>query len=103
MTDEVTQFRNFNQQYQLVVSQKQRHNMQVAEIDSALKELENASGKVYMGIGTLMIEQTKDYAKKKLKEQEKEIKERVDILDKQENTIRKKLEELQKKIQEKQE
>ena len=101
MADEINQFRAFNQQYQLILAQKQRLGIQAAELQNAMEDLDKATGKVFFATGTILIEGTKEDVKKKLETQKKEAEEREGILAAQEEKLKKKLNELQKKIQEK--
>ena len=96
---ELNEARTLNQQYQLVLAQKQALSMRVAELEGVLKELENAKGRVYYGAGSVLIESDKKTVTEKLKKQKKETEDSVETISAREESIRKKLEDFQKKVQ----
>lgn len=76
--------------------QKQTFEMEVAEIEASLKELEKSGDEVFKIIGQMMLKTDKDDLKKGLSERKKQISSNLDLLKKQETTILKNLGELKK-------
>lgn len=96
------QLRAMSQQYQMVMAQSQRLAMDDKEIGISLTEVESATGKVFMSTGAVLIEESKESVLSKLKEQKKQISDKLDVLKVQEDRFKKKVTELQKGLQESQ-
>lgn len=93
----INQLQLFEQSLQNLLIQKQQFQLQLAEIDSALKELETTE-EVYKIIGDIMVSTKKEDLKKDLKEK-KEINElRIKSLEKQEAQIKEKASNLQEEV-----
>jgi prefoldin beta subunit len=104
MTDEefqqgVTQLQNIQRQLQLYGSQRQRMEIEVVQMDSALTELNKASGKVYKSIGTVLIEDKPASLRGDLVKRREDYNLKIETLKKQEKRLQDKGEELQKKLQ----
>ena len=87
------------QNYQNLILQKQSFQMELAETESALREIENSGEGVYKVIGQLMLKTDKEKMKKELSEKKEILLMRVKSLEKQENSMAEKLEVLRKEIQ----
>lgn len=96
---DVGQLQNLQRQLQVITAQRQRLELEVVQIDTALAELEKADGKVYKSIGTLLIEDKPADLKKELNTRRQDVNDRVETLKKQEKNFQTKGESLQKKIQ----
>ncbi|MEA1992861.1 MAG: prefoldin subunit beta [Euryarchaeota archaeon] len=96
----IQQFQQLQQQYEMVVTQKQRLSMEDREIDVALSELEETDEKkVYKNIGSIMLRKDTEKVVKELKSRKEEIELKKGSLERQEKRITKKLKEMQEKIQ----
>ncbi len=100
LQDKIAQFQTLQGQLQMISMQKQQLFIQSAEIDNALKALEDVSGeKVYRAAGPLLIETTKADSEKKLKEDKELAGTRLKMIEKQETKLTEKLEELRSELQ----
>ena len=86
------------QSLQNLLMQKQAFQMELAETQSALKEIEKSGDEVFKVIGQLMIKTEKATIKDELVNKEKILSLRMKTLEKQENVLSQKLEELRKQI-----
>ena len=96
---DIVQLQNIQRQLQLISSQRQRFELEVMQMDSALDELKEAQGKTYKAIGTLLIEDKPESIKEDLNKRKKDLKERVSTLKKQEERLKSKNDDLQAKVQ----
>ena len=99
--EELIQLQNLQRQLQIVSTQKQRFDIEVIQIDSALAELEKSEGKIYKAIGSLLIETKNPEMKKELNERRKDAIARAETLGKQEEKLKTKANELQKTLEKK--
>ena len=98
MTDErINQLSMFEQNIQQLLMQRQTFHSQLAEVDSALSELEKTKT-AYKIIGNIMVLSDKDSLSKELSEKKEMLQLRINTLEKQEKAIRDKAQELQKEI-----
>lgn len=98
--NELNEARMLNQQFQMVLAQKQALSIRVSELEAALKELDNSKGQVFYSAGSVLIESDKGSVTKRLEEQKKETENTLETITARENGVRKKLETFQKKVQE---
>jgi prefoldin beta subunit len=77
--------------------QRQQFQLQLAEIDTALVEIENTEG-TYKIIGNIMVSVPKDKLRKELEEKKEMLSIRVNSIEKQEEKLRVKFEELQQEV-----
>ena len=95
--EKVSQLQLYEKSLQNLLSQKQQFQMRLAEIESALKELEKTDS-AYKIVGNIMVSSDKAELKKDL-ESKKEMSElRVKALEKQETQIKQKAEKLQEEV-----
>ena len=99
MQQQLMQFRNFSQQYQMVLAQKQRMSIQQADVERALAEVDKSTGKLFFAAGPVLIESSKEDVKKRLEAQRDEAKTHIDTLSKQEEKVKKRLEEMPEPIE----
>ncbi|MDE1865962.1 MAG: prefoldin subunit [Candidatus Micrarchaeota archaeon] len=78
------------EQIQSLAIQREQFLERKDEYKEAFKEIENASGKVYLAIGGAIVEVQKDYALKSIKEKEEVAEMRVSIVKKQYDELVKK-------------
>lgn len=96
----IGQLQLFEQSMQNLLMQKQQFQMQLAEIDSALKELEKTS-EAYKIVGNVMVSSKKEDLEKDLKNKKDVAELRIKSLEKQETQIKDKATKLQGEILEK--
>ena len=93
----INQLQLFEQSLQNLLMQKQQFQLQLAEIDSALKELETTD-EAYKIVGNIMALTKKEELKKDLKEKKEVVELRVKTMEKQETQIKEKASKLQEEI-----
>ncbi len=86
------------QKLQNSLLQKQAFQMELAETDSALKELEKAGDEVFKIIGQLMIKSEKSKIQEELGNKKKILELRIKTFEKQENSMSEQLEKLRDEI-----
>jgi prefoldin beta subunit len=80
--------------------QKQAFQMELTEVQNALKEIEISGDEVFKIVGQLMIKTDKEKMKEELKNKEKILEIRVKSLEKQETAFTGKLEEVREQVME---
>tara|TARA_Y100000310_G_scaffold331896_1_gene406402 strand:+ start:237 stop:551 length:315 start_codon:yes stop_codon:yes gene_type:complete len=94
---DITQLQLLQQNLQNILVQKQQFQKQLAELNSALKEIET-SETTYKILGNIMVAAKKDNLQKELTGKKELLDLRLKNFDKQEKTLNEKTEELQKKV-----
>ena len=79
--------------------QKQTLLIEQNDIQRALEEIENTTGKIYKAIGPIMVETSKKNIKEELEDKKEEITLRLKTIQAQEKNVKAKLQEMQKKFQ----
>ena len=97
MQEKIRQLQMIEQQLQQLMLQKQTHQLQVMETDSALKELSGA-GEAYKIIGSIMVLTNRESLEKDLKEKKETAELRISSLEKQEAKTRERASALQKEV-----
>ena len=95
--DKIRQLQIIEQALQQLLIQKQTFQLQMMEIESALKELDG-SGEAYKIIGNIMVLTKREELDKELKEKKETLELRISSLEKQETKTREKAASLQKDI-----
>jgi prefoldin beta subunit len=101
MTDESIQqeYLILQQQLRNVLIQKEAIKLQIAEIDTALSELEKTKEeKVYKVVGNVMIKKSKEEVEKELKESKEDLQIRVESLEKIEKDLIEKIKNIEEKL-----
>lgn len=100
MQNQIAMLQQIQQQMQTVLSQKSQFEMAVREAKRAMEELKEIpeDGKIYMSVGTVMMQQTKDHVTGKLTEKTESLELRVKSLEKQEKMLQQKFEQLQAQV-----
>jgi prefoldin beta subunit len=101
MTDESIEqeYLILQQQLRNVLIQKETIKLQIAEIDSALSELEKTKEeKVYKVVGNVMIKKSKEEVEKELKEGKEDLQIRVESLEKIEKDLIEKIKNIEEKL-----
>lgn len=93
----IGQLQMFEKSLQNFLAQKQQFQVQLAEIESALKELETTE-EAYKIVGNLMVKGDKDSLKKDLSEKKDIVDLRITTIEKQEKETREKALNLQKEV-----
>ncbi len=101
LQEQIGKFQQLQQTLQVISSQKQQVELELAEIDKALEELKKASDDsvMYQSIGMLLVKKNKDYISKDLAEKKELLNVRTSVLGKQEERVKTKLRELQQQLQ----
>jgi prefoldin beta subunit len=86
------------QTLQNILLQKQAFEMELAETNAALKEIEKSGDEVYKVIGQLMIKKKKKEVEEELKDKEKILGLRLKNLDKQEKDLSEKSEKIREEL-----
>tara|TARA_Y100000310_G_C20455298_1_gene702757 strand:+ start:437 stop:766 length:330 start_codon:yes stop_codon:yes gene_type:complete len=94
----IQELQMLEQTLQSLLMQKQAFQMEVNEVDSALKELERSGEDVFKIIGQLMVKANKEDTKKDLDEKQKTLNLRMETLDKQESSFKEKLDALREEM-----
>ncbi|MBS3132624.1 prefoldin subunit [Candidatus Woesearchaeota archaeon] len=95
--EKIRQLQLAEQGMQVLLSQKQSLQIQLMEIDSALKELETA-GEAYKIVGNIMVASEKSKLQGELKEKKETVELRIKTLETQESKTREKAEVIQKEV-----
>ena len=101
MTDEniEQEYLILQQQLRNVLIQKETIKLQIAEIDTALDELEKTKEeKVYKVVGNVMIKKSKEEVEKELKEGKEDLQIRVESLEKIEKDLIEKIKNIEEKL-----
>lgn len=85
----IAQLQMYEQSLQNFLAQKQQFQMQLVEVDSALKQLENAKDS-YKIVANIMVSADKEGLKKELNEKKEKIELRIKTMEKQEENIKEK-------------
>lgn len=97
--EEIIKFQQIQQQLQILMMQKQQLQLQNAEVDGAIKEIENTKEKeVFEIVGNVMIKKPKKEIMDSLKEKKELIDLRTSTIDKQLDKLNEKAIEIQKKL-----
>ena len=86
------------QNLQNLIMQKQAFQMELAETNAALKELENSGDEVFKVIGQLMIKSDKSKIKDELSSKEKILELRTKTIEKQETSLTEQLDRLREEF-----
>ena len=99
--ERLLRLQQLQQTLQNVLTQKQQVDLEILEIDQALKELEstNDEGVIYKSAGSLLIKTNKPKVTKELIERKELITMRTSVLGKQEERLRSQMKELNDKLQ----
>ncbi|MFQ6087465.1 MAG: prefoldin subunit beta [Candidatus Methanofastidiosia archaeon] len=96
---ELSQFQQLEQQYQMVLSQKQKVTLDLKETELALVELEKESDTVYKSIGSILVKVKRKDVVEELNERKGTLQTRMQTLERQEKRVLEKLKTMQEKIQ----
>lgn len=94
--DEIQEMQILEQKLQNTIFQKQAFQMELAETDSAISELEKSKDEVFKIIGQLMIKSDKSKIKEELLDKKRFLELRVKSLEKQESSLNEQIEKIRK-------
>ena len=92
------EYQTLQEQLQSLAVQREQFREQKAELKDALAEAEKAKGKIYLAIGGIMVDVSKETAVKDLKEKEESNSMRLNIVEKQFEDVSKKEQSLRTEI-----
>ena len=98
--NEIQEMQILEQRLQNSIFQKQAFQMELAETDSAMNELEKSGDEVFKIIGQLMIKSQKSKIKDELQDKKKILDLRIKSLEKQESSLSEQVEKLREKFSE---
>jgi len=98
--NQIAQLQQMQQQMQTILQQKSQYEMTVREAKRAEEELKETEtdANVYMSVGSVMVQQSKEYVEKALSEKIDTLELRIKSLEKQEKALSTKFEELQQQV-----
>jgi prefoldin beta subunit len=98
--NQLSMLQQLQQQLQTILSQKAQYEMAIREAKRAQEEIKDSpdDAVMYMSIGTVMMQKTKDVVNGKLNEKVETLELRVKTLEKQEKMLQGKFEQLQTQI-----
>jgi len=98
--DQIAQLQQMQQQMQTILQQKSQYEMTVREAKRAQEELKETSpdAVVFMSVGSVMMEQSKEHVEKTLAEKIDTLELRIKSLQKQEKALSTKFEQLQQQV-----
>ena len=96
--NKIQEMQILEQRLQNSILQKQAFQMELAETNSALKEMEKSGEEVYKIIGQLMIKTEKSKIHEELSDKQKILELRIKSFDKQENSMTEQLEKIRDEL-----
>lgn len=96
--NQIQEMQILEQRLQNVIFQKQAFQMELAETDSAISELEKSGDEVFKIIGQLMIKSNKSKIKEELLDKKKILDLRIKTFDKQESSLNEQVEKMREKF-----
>lgn len=95
--EKISQLQMFEQSLQTFLGQRQQFQIQLVEVESALKELETTN-KAYKIVGNIMVEAEKEELQNELKSKREMLELRIKTMEKQESQVRERASKLQAEI-----
>jgi prefoldin beta subunit len=101
LQEQLTRLQQLQQTLQIVITQRQQLDLELAETERALAELDKLSDTsiIYKSIGALLVKTDRQTVLKELQERKELLNTRISVLARQEERARSKVKELQQKIQ----
>ncbi len=101
LQEQIAKLQQLQQTLQIIVSQKQQLDMELADTARALEELEKAASDavIFKSLGAILVKKDKTSVSKELSEKKELLNVRVSVLGKQEEKTREKLKELESQLQ----
>ena len=98
--NQVAQLQQMQQQMQTILQQKSQYEMTVRESKRAEEELKEtpSDAQVFMTIGTVMVQHTKEHVEKALADKIDTLELRIRSLEKQEKALQSRFEQLQQQV-----
>jgi prefoldin beta subunit len=98
MQQQIAQYQGLQQQFQMLLIQKQRLDTEKKIIEKSLEELGKAKGKVYRAIGPILLESSPPEVKADLTKAVSDIAVRLDSLTKHEAKLKSRLTEIESEL-----
>ncbi|MCD6410105.1 MAG: prefoldin subunit beta [Candidatus Verstraetearchaeota archaeon] len=97
---QLARLQDLQEQLRAIVLRKQQIELELREVERALKETEDLSNDVpiYKSVGALLFKTEKEKVVKELGERKEELELRIKTLERQESRVKQQLEELRKSI-----
>ncbi|MEM5815377.1 MAG: prefoldin subunit [Candidatus Aenigmatarchaeota archaeon] len=93
------EYQKLQEQYRIIVIQKEGLKLQIGEIEHALKELENSKEDfAYRIFGDIMVKKRKEEIVKELQEEMEDFKIRINNLEKMEKFMEERIKEMEERI-----
>ena len=99
--EKIGQLQLLQQRAQIFAAQKQQFQLQLIEVENAMKELDGVEGNAFRLVGDILVEHKADDLKKEMSEKKENIDIRLKSIEKQEQKMQNEASELQKEITEK--
>jgi prefoldin beta subunit len=101
LQEQLAQLQQLQQTLQVIASQRQQVEMELADTDRALEELKGIAtdGTVYKSVGSILVKKDQASVEKDLNERKELLNVRASVLGKQENKTREKLKSVQQQVQ----
>ncbi len=99
--EKIQQINILEQALQSILLQKQAEQIEISQIEDALREIEKANKEVYRIVGNIMVSKEKEEVKKELEDEKRLHEMKLKTLETQEETYSKKIEEMRKEVIEK--
>lgn len=96
--EKISQLQQFEQNLQLLLSQKQTFQAQLLEVENAMAELDKSPKQVYKILGNIMVATSTTTTQQELKERKHVLDLRIKAIEKQESSIKEKAEQLQESL-----
>jgi prefoldin beta subunit len=97
--EDLKKYQSIQQELENIAIQSSAIQQALTEYEEALKEMEKSSGKIYKLVGSLLIETTKEEARKEINEKKEELSLRLEMLKKRNEKLLQMEKELREKIQ----
>ncbi len=96
--EKIQELQLLQQRLSMFTAQKQQLQLQLAEAENAVSELDKVKPPAYKLVGEILVEKPLDELKKELKEKKEELDLRIKTLEKQEGKSRERAQQLQKEV-----
>lgn len=97
--DQLSEFQSLQRNLQMFGVQRQQAQMQLEETKAAQEEVKGASGLIYKAVGNLLVQTTREEAKKDLSERIETLGVRSATMEKQEQKMRTRADELRAQLE----
>ena len=97
--EDLVKMQQIQQQVQILMFQKQNVQIQLSEVENAMKEIKQTKeGEVYEIVGTVMLKKKKDELRSRLEDKKEILNLRISTIDKQLEKLNAEVKKIQEKI-----